>query len=266
MDPRHWLDCRPELQRLDIGRATVTVLRDDLLEGGSKLRFLPFLCEGAREVVFGGPFCGGAPHALSVWARDARRRATLFYAERRELHWRQSAARSNGAKLVFVRPGYMTVVQRRAKDYAQEAGALFLPLGFDVPAAVAPLRSFADRLRAQIGTPDQVWCAAGSGMLTRVIAQAFPSAEVCAVAVGLASRHDAQPFGANVRLIPAGMPFERPLAGAGPFPSCRNYDFKAWIACARQARGRVLFWNVGGNTVPAALLGAARPAVALGAA
>jgi hypothetical protein len=258
MDCARWLDLPPVLERVAGQGARIMVLRDDLVEGGSKLRFLPFLCAGADEVVFGGPFCGGAPHAASVWAREAGKRATLFYARRAVLHPRQLAARANGARLVFVKPGYMTVVQARAREYARQTGARFLPLGFDVPEAIDPLMEFARRVRRGLGgDPDEVWCAAGSGMLARVLATAFRSSEVCAVAVGLASRHGAQAFPSNVRLLPTGMPFTQAAQGACPFPCDPNYDLKAWLACREQARGRVLFFNVAGPAPPRALAGAA---------
>lgn len=256
MDPRRWLDQPPVFQEVRGGgaggAARITVLRDDVLEGGSKLRFLPFLVHGAQEAVFGGPFCGGAPHALSVWGRESGRKVTLFYAAREKLHTRQIAAKRNGAKLVLVRPGYMTVVQKRARDYAKEAGALFLPLGFDLPQAVDPFTEFLLRVRRQIGSPDQIWCCAGSGMVARALASVFKDSEVRAVAVGLASRHEAQKFGPNVKITPAGMPFEREVQAAAPFSSCPNYDLKAWKVCAREARGTAMFLNVAGD--PRALL------------
>ena len=59
LDPRKYLDVPAVLEK----HGRITVVRDDLLEGGSKLRFLPFLVQGAEEVVFGAPFCGGAPLA-----------------------------------------------------------------------------------------------------------------------------------------------------------------------------------------------------------
>ena len=229
-----------ELER----RGRFTIVRDDLLEGGSKTRFLPYLVIGAKEVVFGGPFCGGAPHALSVLGRDIGFKVTLYFAARRHLHVRQIAARANGAKLVFVRPGYMTTVQKRARDYAQEAGALFLPLGFDVPAAEDPFVAIMEKVRARIGSPDQVWCCAGSGMLARCLSKAFRDSEICAVTVGLASRHNAQEFGPNVTMIPCRYKFEEQTKATAPFPSCPNYDRKAWEICVTQARGNALFWNV----------------------
>lgn len=246
IDPRRWLDVPPVVER----HGAIDVVRDDLLEGGSKLRFLPFLTGGADELVFGGPFCGGAPLALSVIGREARQRVTLFYAKRAELHPRQRAALRNGAQLYQVAPGYMTNVQARARAYAAAQGARMLPLGFDRPEAVEPLAAFLAGARAKWGQPAQVWVAAGSGMLARNLGRAFPDSEICAVAVGLASRHSAQAFGPNVRLIPYPLDFARPAPWPAPFPSCPNYDAKAWQICARQARGRALFWNVMGPAAP----------------
>lgn len=230
----------PVLER----RGRFTIVRDDLLEGGSKTRFLPYLIEGAEEVVFGGPFCGGAPWALSVLCRDTGKRCTLFYAARRDLHWRQQSAIANGAKLHFVSPGYMTNIQKKARDYAQAAGALFLPLGFDVPAAERPFIAEMERVRRRVGEPDQVWCATGSGMLARCLAQAFPNSEVHGVCVGLASRHDAQSYPKNVLLRPCPYKFEQMTKAHCPFPSDRNYDRKAWEQCVEHSRGNVLMWNV----------------------
>jgi hypothetical protein len=250
-DPRHWLDQLPVYSRARTASAEITILRDDMLEGGSKLRVVPFAVGDAAEVVFGGPFCGGAPHALSVWGRDAGRRVTLFFAKRDKLHARQEAARRNGARLEFVSPGYMTVVQKRARDYAERAGALFLPLGLDVEGARSAMIEFASGVRAQLGTPDQVWCATGSGMLAQVLAAAFPDAEVCATAVGLPSRHDAQRYPSNVRMTEAGVPFDRNVSVAAPFPICGHYEAKAWRRCAAEAKGKVLFWNVAAPSPPA---------------
>jgi hypothetical protein len=241
----NWPDRPAVLQRY---APNITVVRDDLLsEGGSKLRFLPFLVGGADEIVFGGPFCGGAPLALSVLGSVSGQRITLFYARRAVLHWRQHRAQALGADLKFVSPGYMTNVQAKARAYAQEAGALFLPLGFDVPAAEAPFVAAMESVRRRVGSPDEVWCCAGSGMLARCLARAFPDSAIRAVAVGLASRHDAQPFPGNVTMLQAGIPFDRQTKASCPFPSCGHYDRKAWEMAVRLAHGNALFWNVGGD-------------------
>jgi hypothetical protein len=247
-----WLREPARLQRLWNSRCaswsgSITVLRDDLLEGGSKLRFLPFLIGDAEEIVFGGPFCGGAPLALSVLGRELKRKITLFYAQRNQLHPRQVAAQRNGALLHSVPFGRMSVVQARAREYAAAVGALFLPLGFDVPAAEQPFESWLERLKAEVGSPDEVWCAAGSGMIARCLGRVFKDSAVRAVAVGLQSRHAKQAYTDNVELYECGYGFDQPSRTRAPFPACRNYEAKAWEVCVRAARGRVLFYNVLGE-------------------
>jgi Pyridoxal-phosphate dependent enzyme len=226
--------------------AGVRVVRDDLLEGGSKIRFLGHLIPAdTREVVYGGPFCGGAAVALSVLARQRGIRCTLFYAKRAELHARQRTALANGATIYQVRFGYMTTVQAKARRYAADHGALLLPLGFDRPAATAPFVEAMRGVRAQLGAPpSEVWCATGSGMLARCLALAFPDSRIHAVAVGLHSRWGAQAFPPNVQVRPAPYRFEQPARTRPPFPSCPNYDAKAWEICAAEGRPGRLFWNV----------------------
>lgn len=226
----------------------VLVAREDLVEGGAKMRFLPYLVAGAKSVVFGGPFCGGAPYALSVYGRHTGTPVHLFFARRRRMHRRQLAEIANGAHLHLVPPpAYMTVVQARARAFAESTGARFLPLGFDVPAAVDPFVRFLRGSRPALerdGPIDQIWCATGSGMLARTLGAAFPDIAVHGVVVGLASRNEAQNYGPNVRLHRVPWKFEQEVTFAAPFPSCPNYDRKAWLLCKRIGRGRRLFWNV----------------------
>ena len=231
--------------------AGVRVVRDDLLEGGSKVRFLPALIpDGTREVVYGGPCCGGAPLALSVFGREAGVKVSLFYAKRGTLLPRQARALRNGAAIYQVPLGFMTNVQAKARAYAAEAGALFLPLGFDRLEAQAPFVAAMQRAAAGLEAPDEVWCASGSGMLARCLGLAFPEARVVAVAVGLRSRWAAQEFPANVSVRRATLRFEQTEWRLAPFPSCPNYDRKAWHACIADRAvppARKLFWNVLGE-------------------
>lgn len=226
------------------------VVREDLLDGGSKVRFLPHIVQGAKEIVFGGPFCGGAPYALSVYGRRKSVAITLFYAKRKELHWRQLAALRNGATIYQVPAGRMNVVQHRARHYAADHGALFLPLGFDLKNATAPFETVMAGVRAQLGQVDQVWCATGSGMLARCLGRSFPDARVFGVTVGLGSRNQRQAFPPNVELVACPYEFHEETPAAAPFPCCSNYDRKAWEQLKAKAKGRVLFWNVLGNRPP----------------
>lgn len=220
------------------------VLRDDLLEGGTKTRFLPYLIEGEREAVFGAPFCGGAPPALAFVGREMRIAVTIFYAKRAELHRKQKQVLRYGGKIITVEPGYMTNVQAKARAYAGERGARFLPLGFDVADAELPFIEALNRLKRRIGSPGEIWVACGSGMLARCLSKAFPDSLINPVAVGLKSRHLRQSFGANVRLHEYPLDFAQECKSIPPFPSCPNYDAKAFEFAREKAAPGSLFWNV----------------------
>jgi hypothetical protein len=81
-------------------------------------------------------------------------------------------------------------------------------------------------------------------MIARCLSEAFPESAVYGVAVGLASRHEDQQFAENVTIIPAAYKFEQECRFRAPFPSCANYDRKAWELCLKIGTGHRLFWNV----------------------
>jgi len=228
--------------------AICDVVRDDLIDGGTKLRFLPDVVGDADHIVFGAPFCGGAPVALSVLGRETGKRITIFYAQRKHLTPRMMRVRDNGADIVLVPYGYMGVVQRHARDYAQENGALFLPLGFDVVAAEQPFREMLRAERPRLDY-DEIWCATGSGMLARNLGAVFKDSRIMAVAVGLSSRWTEQTMTPNVTIINIDTPYATPvLDSAAPFPICAHYEAKAYRMMAMHAelrpQVRRLFWNV----------------------
>lgn len=222
----------------------ITVVRDDLHPGGSKARFLPLLVGDAPEIVYGGPCMGGAAVALSFIGKQLGRRVTLFFAARKNLHRRQRQALSYGARIVPVPMGFITNVQAKARAYCEETGALFLPLGFDLPSTEAPYMEAMAEVRKQTGDLDEVWCATSSGMLTRCLAKAFPNSAVRGVAVGLASRWQKQQFPPNVTITPSRFKdLGVACAQKAPFPICPNYEAKVWEVC-KDTPKRALFWNV----------------------
>jgi hypothetical protein len=94
-----------------IGR--LQVVRDDLLDGGTKRRIIQPRLQPGIEYVYAGPVFGYAQIALAVAARAVGARATLFVAKRNLLHPRTRQAREAGARIVEVAAGYLTVVRRR---------------------------------------------------------------------------------------------------------------------------------------------------------
>ena len=220
----------------------VSVVRDDLLDGGTKLRYFADLFDGGvREVVYASPCEGGAQISLAWAARLAGGRATIFCAARKDEHPRTREARRLGARVEVVRPGYLTVVQARARRYAKASGALLLPCGGDIDGATEAIRTAALATGIQ---PRSVWCAAGSGTLARGLAAAWPHAAHHVVEVGR-TLTPLEVGGATIHRTR--YRFGQPCKAQPPFPSDRHYDAKAWEVLTSQQpfRGR-LFWNVMG--------------------
>lgn len=217
----------------------IHVVRDDLIGGGTKARYIIRLFDDADEVVYATPAEGGAQTALAWAAQETGKRATLFVAKRAKPHPRALMAKALGAKVYQVSPGYLTVVQKRARDYCAATGASLAPFGVDMPEAI---EAIAEAARSTGLLPDEVWCASGSGVLARGLAKAWPDARRHVVQVGreLSPKDVA---GATIHKHP--LAFGQECRSRPPFPSDPHYDAKAWEICkARREAGLVLFWNV----------------------
>lgn len=213
----------------------IDVIRDDLIPGGTKSRYLYPLFQRYDTVVYATPACGGAQVALAECARLTGKQAVLFVAKRREPHPHTIQAAKAGAIVYQVQNGYLNVVQSRAKKYAADKGVFYLAFGADMPQAIQAIAQAAARLPDEY---DEVWCAAGSGVLTRGLQQAFQNAVHHAVQVGR------EPNAGNAVVHQHPLKYEQVLNLKTPFPANGNYERKAWQFCARYAKGRVLFWNV----------------------
>jgi hypothetical protein len=223
----------------------VLVVRDDLYPGGTKARFIGTFFAGVDEAVYASPVEGGAQTALATVARQLDKRATIFVAHRIRPHPRTLEAARLGAKVITVQPGYLSVVQARAREYCARTEAALVPFGGDMPEAFLAIAKAAKAIGIE---PDEVWCSAGSGVLARGLAMAWPTARRHVVQVGRALT-PAEVGGATIHIYPA--PFGREAKIKPPFPSDPHYDAKAWEQCAaRKGAGRVLFWNVAGRAQP----------------
>ncbi|NVJ90891.1 MAG: hypothetical protein HWE34_04495 [Methylocystaceae bacterium] len=215
----------------------VTVVRDDLLPGGTKSRFiLPFLKQNeGTEFVYATPPEGGAQVALAICAYQTGKQATLFVAKRRKRTAYTQKAADYGARIIEISPGWLNVVQARAQTYAKERNARLLPFGLNWPEAI---KAISDAAYSINYTPDEVWCAAGSGVLSQALKKAWPLSDIKTVQVGKnvenATHIASLRFGQKSKLKP-------------PFPSNPFYDAKAWDLCQRyKGKGNILFWNVAG--------------------
>jgi hypothetical protein len=216
----------------------VNVVRDDLMPGGTKARVLPAILEAMPndEFVYGGPAQGYAQVALAIACRKIGRQATCFVAKRKQLHPLTREAHLNGAQVVQVPYGRLSVVQHRARNYAAANAAGYLPLGFGIPEFHDALYRLA--LQVPVAEPSEVWCVAGSGALSRALQRAWPTASHHALRIG------APPSIDNARLWTAPEAFDDAADDPPPFPSCANYDAKLWRFVKAHATDGALVWNV----------------------
>ena len=221
------------------------VVRDDRVPGGTKQRVLERLLPemGPGEYVFGSPAEGYAQVALSYACErlgldDNAYRSTIFVAGRAKPHINTVKAEAAGASIHYVRPGYLSNVQAKAKAYSAKVGAHFFPLGFHGERFIAILAELARDLPLKDYPPREVWTVAGSGVLTRALQQAWPSAKFFAVQIGF------PPDVGRATLLQAPEAFAQDAIYPPPFASCSNYDAKAWRFMVKQASPGALFWNV----------------------
>lgn len=212
------------------------VVRDDMLPGGTKRRVIDALFDGAaNEYVYASPAYGFAQVALAHAARDHGVQATIFVAQRKALHMRTTQAHAAGARIVQVPHGYLSNVTAKARAYCEASGSRMLPWGLDAETVVDRIAALA----ASLGTSyPEVWCCAGSGVLTRGLQLAWPDARHMAVMIG------ARPNAGRAEVLVAPERFEQAARERPPFPSCDNYDAKVWRYFRDHAAPGALYWNV----------------------
>ncbi len=218
----------------------VFVVRDDLIPGGTKARYLISLFECYDEAVYATPAYGAAQVALAYCARLLGKRATLFVAKRRKPHPRTLEAYKVGAMIYQIPHGYLSNVQSKARKYCKDTGAHYVEFGGDSKEAIDSIGRAGEFVWDNYGPFDQVWTAIGSGVLSRGL-QRVMSCEFVGVRIGA----DVKNPGRAV-VIKHHLSYEQESKVFTPFPSCPNYDKKAWEYCLGRSRGKVLFWNVFG--------------------
>jgi Pyridoxal-phosphate dependent enzyme len=221
----------------------ITVLRDDLLEGGTKSRFLAQLMDPeARGYVYATPAFGGFQIALAATAKALGKKASIFVAKRKNRHPNTLKAKELGADITDVDYGYLTTVQSRARAHAAKYGFQYLEWGANYPKAIASIAEVMREITKELGEePDEIWCTIGSGVLMRGILQGTDTALIQGVQVGkeYTTTHD------RVRIHTYHKPFQDESKAFCPFPSSANYDRKAWEYALQKKTGKnVLFWNV----------------------
>lgn len=223
----------------------VTVVRDDLL-AGTKVRGGDFLASRVEEerLVYVQPRTGLAGPSLLDVCRRHDKKLTLWMPASKKISFHQAVCIEQGCDARFARIAAMPVLNKYAKDWAEQTGAFFIPLGLKHECVTAGIISAA----MKIPEPEEVWTVVSTGVLTRALQIAWPNAEFHAVAV--ARNMKAGEIG-RANIISAPEAFQKGIKKdeEPPFPSVNTYDGKAWRYIPKNTGRKVLFWNVGAQPV-----------------
>ena len=222
----------------------IRVVRDDLLGGGSKMRFADYLIKSRPEVeewVYGSsPATGYAQISLSCLCRKYGKKSVIFMADRsvEKRHPYQLQAIDEGAIMHWIPNGMLSVTEKRARDYVSDSptSRRLLPIGFDHPSVLASVVRVAQSMDVK---PSEVWTVGSSGTLTRGLQRAWPDAEFHCVRVGHSGEYG------RAKIYKSTYAFNKATKILPPFPSAPTYDAKAWEFMLEHASPGALFWNVG---------------------
>ena len=233
----------------------IYIVRDDLLEGGSKRRFIDRYVreeveKGCKEFVFGGcPATGYAQMSLTLQAKAYGAKATFFMAKRNlnNLHEYQKKALDYGADIRWVPNGMLPVTLKRARDYYNEDTTTRrnFPLGLEHPYVIEDIYRLAKNMEIVYNIQiSELWSVGSSGTLSRGLQKAFPDKEIHVVSVG--HKMSEREIG-RAKFYRSDYKFDKPIKKeeAPPFPSAPTYDAKAWPFIKKYANKNALFWNVG---------------------
>jgi len=240
----------------------ITVVRDDLLHAGTKVRAIDYLIghdpkyQHVEEWVLGScPAQGYAQISLPSVCNKYGKKAVLFVAKRNinNLHPYQKRGIDLGAKYNWVENGMLAVTQKRARDYVAEKPntRMMLPMGLEHPAVFGSFIKVARDLFPG-RNPDYVWSAGSSGTLNRSLQMAYPNAEVHVVSCG--HKMSEREIGRAIyHRCEYKFEKETPHSERPPFPSALAYDAKVWKPLQEwrltnniNSSKMILLWNVGG--------------------
>lgn len=233
------------------------IVRDDLIQYGTKIRGLDFLIGhdprymDIDKWVFGCcPAQGYAQISLPIVCKKYGKEAHLFMAARNHenLHPFQLRGIELGTQYHWIPDGMLNVTKARAREYAAEdpKHRMELPLGLEHPTVIASFIKVARELGI---VPDHFWTVGSSGTLNRSLQEAWPDAAAHVVQVG----HNMQPneIGRAIHHKSLYKFNQRPKKhDLPPFPSAPEYDAKGWSVMkeyykTHEKPSKVLFWNVG---------------------
>ena len=211
----------------------ITVLRDDLLIGGSKSILMPSIVNNHFEYVYASPVYGGFQIALSAYCQKVGKKATIFCAKRKIKHENTLKCIKYGANLIEVPYGYLTVIEKRSRDYCNETGAKKIVFGANSIENKLLLSNRMQQIIRELGRePQEIWCAIGSGTLVQSILMGTKTAKIYGVQVGAEYKSSLfNQFDERLTVLKYHKSFDKSSNYKCDFNSTKNYDLKAFEYC-----------------------------------
>ena len=241
--------------------ASIGVVRDDLLIGGTKQRACaPFLetllSQGHEHFVYASPFAGFAQVALAYVSSELGTRCTLIcekdqrFPTKFQKHPFTQLAESFGARIVLVND------LDEAEAFAQrlsDQGLMKIPLGFNCPEFKTELAREVERAWIQIRSMrpgiKRLWLPIGSGTLLSTFKEVIPSRiQLMGVNVRVLSDEDhrieALRRDPAVKFFQCPLRFHEEAQNLPAIPSNLFYDAKIWALLNEHGQEGDLWWNV----------------------
>jgi hypothetical protein len=222
------------------------VVRDDLIEGGTKRRVLGSFIDNNSEFdefIYASPRQGYGQLSLTICCMERGKKSTIFIPKGKHT-WITEKTISLGGNIIEVPMGYLSVINKRARDYSEESERRYLmPFGFDHEEIVNEFGNVVSQINLDI-EPTEIWSAISSGVLSRGLQIGFPNSKVIGVQIG----HDTtEKERGRADLYRSKYKFSQPCKKSErpPFPSNEWYDSKVWSIMKEHGKPNSLFWNCG---------------------
>lgn len=224
----------------------VRVVRDDYMVG-SKCRFADLLMKNTKEdtIVYVQPRFGLAGVSILESAKKYNKKVVLFMPSSKKVSNHQAVCIERGARAKFRRIAAMPVLNKYAREWADENKASFIPLGLKHELVTACAIRVVENLRKEHGMPGHVWFAISTGVLGRALQIGWNSSKHHAVAVSR-NLKSGELGKASVISDPRSFTSSEAKSELPPFPTVANYDGKVWKYIPKNRLDENHWmWNVG---------------------
>jgi len=251
-----WVDETPAPNITTFHGATIW---DDSITGvGTKGRWGDLLVKSIESdhLVYVQPRVGWAGVSLSALAKKYDKKLTLFMPASKEASAHQLVCIERGANPIFRRIAAMPVLNKYAKEWAEENNAAFVPFGLDHPLVVAAGVKSTIQQWGNRPEPQDVVSVISTGVLTRSLQIAWPNARFHGVAVAR-NLHKGEIGRADVSAYHKGFTAPADLAdkineeiNSAPTYDCKGLESFMLSKTAAPHIESTVIWNVAGDVKP----------------